>query len=112
MLDFTSIKLLDTTQSPRILGSHFRFRFLPNGLLTKKPKVIYVQRNPKAVAVSYYNMTSCLTEVRSYEGHVPVTRYTGSWEDYVEAFLQGEGIHQERIISVSVHSRCDIKCSY
>ncbi|XP_046583012.1 sulfotransferase 1B1-like isoform X1 [Haliotis rubra] len=90
MLDFTSMKLLDRTPTPRILGCHFRFRFLPNEVLTKKPKVIYLQRNPKSVAVSYYTMTYGMTTVRSYEGHVPVKQYDGTWDDYLESFLEGE----------------------
>ncbi|XP_071110976.1 sulfotransferase 1B1-like [Haliotis cracherodii] len=90
MLDFSPMSFLDSIKSPRVLGSHIHFRFLPKEVLTKKPKVVYIVRDPKAVAVSYYNMTFGMKTVRSYDGHVPVKEYNGKWEDYLESFISGE----------------------
>ncbi|XP_070577959.1 sulfotransferase 1E1-like [Ptychodera flava] len=45
---------LDTQPSPRIIVSHLRPEFLPTQIEEKKPKVIYVARNPKDVAVSTF----------------------------------------------------------
>ncbi|XP_077980466.1 sulfotransferase 1C4-like [Glandiceps talaboti] len=41
--------------SPRVLVSHLRYEFLPRQYEEKKPKVIYVARNPKDVAVSTFH---------------------------------------------------------
>ncbi|XP_046583020.1 sulfotransferase 1B1-like [Haliotis rubra] len=90
MLDFAPMSLLDSIKSPRVLGCHFRFQFLPKEVLTKKSKVVYVLRDPKAVAVSFYNMEFGMKTVRSYDGHVPVKEYNGKWEDYLELFLNGD----------------------
>ncbi|XP_070555610.1 sulfotransferase 1B1-like [Ptychodera flava] len=45
----------DDMESPRFLSSHFKYEDLPTQLLEKKPKVIYLARNPKDVAVSMLN---------------------------------------------------------
>uniref|UniRef100_A0A182U0K0 Sulfotransferase domain-containing protein n=1 Tax=Anopheles melas TaxID=34690 RepID=A0A182U0K0_9DIPT len=41
--------------SPRFIKTHLPPAFLPNALWTVRPKLVYVRRNPKSVAVSYYN---------------------------------------------------------
>ena len=43
------------TTKPRILKTHLHFEMLPTEVKEKKPKVIYVARNPRDVVVSYYN---------------------------------------------------------
>ena len=43
------------TTKPRILKTHLHFEMLPHEVNEKKPKVIYVARNPRDVVVSYYN---------------------------------------------------------
>ena len=43
------------TTRPRILKTHLDFEMLPKQLREKKPKVIYVTRNPRDAVVSYYN---------------------------------------------------------
>ncbi|XP_035893419.1 luciferin sulfotransferase-like [Anopheles stephensi] len=42
-------------RSPRFIKSHLPPAFLPNALWTVQPKLVYVRRNPKSVAVSYYH---------------------------------------------------------
>ncbi|XP_070577955.1 sulfotransferase 1E1-like [Ptychodera flava] len=46
---------IDTQQSPRVIVSHLRDDFLPTQFAEKRPKVIYVARNPKDVAVSTFH---------------------------------------------------------
>uniref|UniRef100_A0A240PJZ0 Sulfotransferase domain-containing protein n=1 Tax=Anopheles atroparvus TaxID=41427 RepID=A0A240PJZ0_ANOAO len=41
--------------SPRFIKSHLPPAFLPNALWSVQPKMVYVRRNPKSVAVSYYH---------------------------------------------------------
>ena len=43
------------TSRPRILKTHLHVEMLPKQVNEKKPKVIYVARNPRDVVVSYYN---------------------------------------------------------
>ncbi|XP_058461562.1 luciferin sulfotransferase-like [Malaya genurostris] len=42
-------------KSPRFIKTHLPVGFLPDQIWCEKPKLIYVKRNPKAVAVSYYH---------------------------------------------------------
>ncbi|PSN52269.1 hypothetical protein C0J52_08336 [Blattella germanica] len=66
-----------TCKSPRLIKSHLPLDLLPYQLWTVKPKVIYVARNAKATAVSYYH------HYRMFE------KYTGTLEDFVDAFVDG-----------------------
>ncbi|XP_076453019.1 sulfotransferase 1B1-like [Babylonia areolata] len=66
--------------SPRILNSHVLYDQLPN-LRSSRCKVVYVTRNPRDVAVSFYNHTRKLKEYYAYDG---------DWEDYLELFVDGQ----------------------
>ncbi|KAJ9573813.1 hypothetical protein L9F63_008795 [Diploptera punctata] len=61
-------------ESPRCIKSHLPKQLLPKQLWTVKPKIIYVTREPKDVAASYYHH------------HRLLYGYTGSWEQFVNAF--------------------------
>ncbi|KAG7208936.1 hypothetical protein KM043_015114 [Ampulex compressa] len=52
--------------SPRFIKSHFPFSLLP-GLLDTGCKVIYVARNPKDVAVSFYHLNKAI-KTQGYQG--------------------------------------------
>ena len=43
------------TSRPRILKTHLDYDMLPRQVKEKKPKMIYVTRNPRDALVSYYN---------------------------------------------------------
>eukprot|EP00094_Tigriopus_californicus_P011304 TCALIF_10911-PA protein Name:"Similar to SULT1E1 Estrogen sulfotransferase (Homo sapiens)" AED:0.09 eAED:0.09 QI:179/0.5/0.6/1/1/1/5/82/273 len=73
-------KVKEITVDPRIIKTHLSFDMLPNQIMEKQAKVrrasvIYVTRNPRDTAVSYYNHWKVL------EG------YKGSFEDFMELFL-------------------------
>lgn len=75
----TSAKMLDeidATPSPRMIKSHLPVQLLPLEMWEVKPKIIYVARNPKDVAISFYHM------YRNYAG-----AYKGTIEDFFELFL-------------------------
>lgn len=50
------VSTLDALPSPRIIKSHLPVHLLPKQIWTVKPKIIYMARNPKDVAVSMYRM--------------------------------------------------------
>ncbi|XP_013421044.1 sulfotransferase 1C2-like [Lingula anatina] len=66
--------------SPRILSSHLPIHLLPPDVWSKQIKIILVTRNPKDVAVSYYNF---LKGLKKFE-------YSGPWESYFPIFTQGK----------------------
>ncbi|XP_041361170.1 sulfotransferase family cytosolic 1B member 1-like isoform X2 [Gigantopelta aegis] len=72
---------LETFASPRILNCHIWYRQLPGQFTQKNCKIIFVSRNPKDVAVSFFHHHKKLTQY--YE-------YTGKWENYLPLFLNGQ----------------------
>eukprot|EP00057_Strongylocentrotus_purpuratus_P011430 XP_011665904.1 PREDICTED: sulfotransferase 1C4-like [Strongylocentrotus purpuratus] len=66
--------------SPRFLKTHLPSRFCPTQLVDKKPKIIYVARNPKDAAVSYYHFHSFSSwSLPSYP----------TWDQFFEDFYHG-----------------------
>lgn len=63
--------------SPRLLKSHLPAHLLPKDVWTVKPKLIYVYRDAKDVAISMYHM---------YRNHSRV-QFMGTMEDYFDVFL-------------------------
>ena len=74
--------MFDAQRSPRALNTHYWFDELPTDVLEKKPKIIFILRNPKDVSVSYFNHHKSITEY--YE-------YNGSWNNYLPLVLDGRG---------------------
>lgn len=68
---------LEAELSPRFVKSHLPAHLLPNQIWTMKPKLIYVHRNAKDVAISYFHMFSNLR----------YTKYSGSLDDYIDTFV-------------------------
>jgi methylamine dehydrogenase accessory protein MauD len=64
----------DTLPAPRVFKSHLSYLRIPKGSC----RYIYVARDGKDVAVSYYHF--CTTHMR----------YKGSFDDFFELFLKGE----------------------
>jgi len=71
---------INTLPGPRILKAHLPYNVIPKcGNEDNKCKYIYVARNPKDVAVSYYKFLASLEIVK------------GPWEFYVTLFIEGNG---------------------
>ncbi|XP_069674635.1 luciferin sulfotransferase-like [Periplaneta americana] len=69
------LQFFSEMKTKRIFKTHLTKDLLPLQIWTKKPKVIYVARDPKDVVVSYYH------HHRLWNG------YTGTFEDFFEGFL-------------------------
>ena len=68
-----------TSTRPRLIRTHMRPNYLPKNLWKSKAKIINIIRNPRDVAVSFYNFAKINT----------VYEYEGSWDTFFEAFMAG-----------------------
>ncbi|XP_045641884.1 sulfotransferase 1A1 [Ursus americanus] len=76
----TGLEALKDTPAPRIIKTHLPLALLPQTLLDQKVKVVYVARNAKDVAVSFYHF------YRMAKVHPdPET-----WDNFLEKFMAGE----------------------
>ncbi|KAI5611995.1 sulfotransferase family 2, cytosolic sulfotransferase 3 [Silurus asotus] len=76
-------EVMHTLSAPRAFVSHMPFNLMPPSFFTSKAKVIYITRNPKDVAVSYFyfnQMASFLPD-------------PGNFEEYANNFLAGKVIY-------------------
>lgn len=71
------IDIMDDLPSPRLLKSHLPAHLLPKNIWTTKPKLIYIYRDAKDVAISMYHM---------YKNHSRI-QFTGTLDNYLDAFL-------------------------
>ncbi|ODM95898.1 Sulfotransferase family cytosolic 1B member 1, partial [Orchesella cincta] len=71
-----TMQIVQNMKSPRFIQSHLPWSMLPKQIRNgeKKPKMIYVARNPKDVCVSFYHH------------RVLIEGYFGSMDDHVEEF--------------------------
>ncbi|XP_077995813.1 sulfotransferase 1C2A-like [Glandiceps talaboti] len=66
---------------PRCIKSHLPYNFFPSQALEKKCKIIYISRNPKDVAVSYFHHHKNLF----WPLHFP-----GTWNDFYKLYIKGK----------------------
>ncbi|KAM5130536.1 sulfotransferase 1A1 [Callospermophilus lateralis] len=76
----SGLETLKDTPAPRLLKTHLPLGLLPQSLLDQKVKVIYVARNAKDVAVSYYNFYKM----------AKVYPDPGTWDDFLGKFMDGQ----------------------
>jgi len=80
MMEYTPRSELDKLPSPRTFNTHFRFDQLPEGVREGKVKLLFVYRNPKDTAVSFYH----------HHCKFPEYEYQGKFSDYLSGlFLTG-----------------------
>jgi len=70
-----SMDQVKNLKSPRVIKTHLSIDMLPEQVLQKKAKIIYVTRNPRDAVVSFYNHWRILEN------------YTGTFEVFLSAFL-------------------------
>ncbi|GFU26033.1 sulfotransferase 1C4 [Nephila pilipes] len=73
----TNFNEVKNMSSPRLLKTHLPYSLLPQDILQKQCKMIYVTRNPRDVVVSYYHFACMLKE----------TQYKGTFEQFFQRFL-------------------------
>ncbi|XP_066484387.1 sulfotransferase 1B1-like [Tiliqua scincoides] len=70
---------LSQVPSPRLVKTHLTINLLPKSFWENGCKMIYVARNPKDVAVSFYHFDL----MNSLHPH------PGTWDEYIEKFMAG-----------------------
>ncbi|KAJ8308912.1 hypothetical protein KUTeg_013786 [Tegillarca granosa] len=78
ILELQTQDYFDKMTSPRILSTHLRFHHIPNDIKKRKCKIVYIQRNPKDVAVSFHHHIKCEAELDV------------QWEDYLNLFVNAD----------------------
>ncbi|KAL9951309.1 hypothetical protein ACROYT_G043951 [Oculina patagonica] len=73
-------KMFESFPSPRVFKTHLTYDLVPKPRdQATKPRYIYVMRNPKDTAVSYYH------HYLAYPGSEKLT-----WDNFFESFIKGE----------------------
>lgn len=76
----SQVDLVQQLPRPRFIKSHLPICFLPEKLWNTARKIVYVARDPKDAAVSYYH--------HYYNLHT----YQGSISEFCELYLDGMGM--------------------
>ncbi|KAH0514985.1 Sulfotransferase 1A1 [Microtus ochrogaster] len=76
----SGLESLAETPAPRLLKTHLPLSLLPQSLLDQKTKMIYIARNAKDVAISYYN----------FYNMAKVHPDPGTWDSFLENFMEGK----------------------
>ncbi|MBN3311311.1 cytosolic sulfotransferase 3 isoform X2 [Amia ocellicauda] len=77
----TGVELIENmTSSPRLIKTHLPVQLVPKSFWEQNCRVIYVARNPKDNAVSYYH----------FDRMNKLQPEPGNWESFLERFKQGQ----------------------
>ncbi|VEN43799.1 unnamed protein product [Callosobruchus maculatus] len=92
-IDHPRWKILERMTSRRFIKTHLPFSLLPPDLLNTGCKVVYIARNPKDVAVSFYHLNR-LIRTQGYVGDFPLywkffQRNLQPWTPYWEHIREG-----------------------
>ncbi|XP_072029897.1 sulfotransferase 1A1-like [Amphiura filiformis] len=78
-----SHKILESMPSPRMIKTHLPSQLLPQQIFERKPKILYIARNPKDVLVSYYHFHNTDVTLPTYK----------TWDDFFQDFISGDVAH-------------------
>ncbi|KAI4491865.1 hypothetical protein M0804_003257 [Polistes exclamans] len=70
-----SVENVINASRPRYIKTHLPWDLLPTDIHLKKPKIIYITRNPKDTCVSFYHYCKIFHNIK------------GSFEDFAELFM-------------------------
>uniref|UniRef100_A0A1B0DMR5 Sulfotransferase domain-containing protein n=1 Tax=Phlebotomus papatasi TaxID=29031 RepID=A0A1B0DMR5_PHLPP len=76
-----ALPMLEKMPSPRLIKTHLPAPLLPKDIWTVKPKIVYVARNAKDAAISFYH------HYRNLQG------YRGNLDDFLDIFLNDAVIY-------------------
>ncbi|XP_022089844.1 uncharacterized protein LOC110978853 [Acanthaster planci] len=100
-----SLQIAGETPSPRLLKSHLPGQLLPPQIWEKKPKIVYVLRNPKDVSVSFFHFSKlCRNDPKVlnktfdefFQEMLKGTNHYGPWWDHYLYFWNRR--HDENIL--------------
>ncbi|KAG8181897.1 hypothetical protein JTE90_026056 [Oedothorax gibbosus] len=74
---YPGLASIEKMEGQRLIKTHLPLSILPEDIHKKKPKIFYIMRNPKDVAVSYYHFVRMMT----------ITDYTASFDNFFEDFI-------------------------
>ncbi|XP_077988512.1 sulfotransferase 1B1-like [Glandiceps talaboti] len=74
---------IKTMESPRLIKTHLPKNLLPRQLHEKRPKIIYLARNPKDLAVSFFHFYKINPFLKTYN----------AWETFLMDFMKGDVIY-------------------
>ena len=84
---------ISSMPSPRLIKTHFTYNATPKSTSDEnRCKYIYVARNPKDVAVSYFHFMTTLKKIGN--------GYNGPWEFFAKLFVEGNGKFLPRLQSL------------
>ncbi|KAJ8025547.1 Sulfotransferase family cytosolic 1B member 1 [Holothuria leucospilota] len=79
----TISEALENEPSPRLYFTHLPYHLLPPKTWTKKAKIVYVTRNPKDAAISFYRHMNGASDDPASQ--IP-------WDDFLDRFLSEKAI--------------------
>ncbi|XP_037778237.1 amine sulfotransferase-like [Penaeus monodon] len=80
---FPGVRAVAAMEGPRCIKTHLPHHLLPKSFASSGAKMVYVTRNPRDTAVSYYHFTQLLS----------VTSFKGSLADYFTLFLEDKAMY-------------------
>ncbi|XP_060569469.1 sulfotransferase 4A1-like [Ruditapes philippinarum] len=101
---YRGVKYADQMKSPRMIKSHLHHFLLPIQLQEGKGRIIYIARNPKDIATSFFRLMKWLGGLKDDEN---------TFENFVDAFVNGTGkFHCTSIMTFLAHVLILTKKSY
>jgi len=85
MYEFQTPQSLGELPSPRIFNSHLSMDLLPSKLAENNTKLVFLQRNPRDVSVSFYKHIQHLGKEDGY---------SATFDQYMDMFMADKVIHQ------------------
>ena len=76
---------LNSRPSPRLIKSHLPYHLIPmSENEANRSKYLYIARNPKDAAISFYHFVSSFG---------PASHFSGTWEFFAKLLIEGKGIN-------------------